>query len=344
MDHMQTAVEGRRHIVTEPITEESAWTSKQFAASRAKWEYQLSDADINELVNVARPHSGRPLESLVREDFPFEGLQPVLERVRQQLNGGLGAFQLRGLPVEELGEDLSTLIFWGVGRHIGDSFVTQNPKGDLFTHIRDIGKHPGDFGVRLYETGAPLEYHTDGPDIVGLLCLVAAKSGGESTIASSMAVYNTMLSEHRELIGLLYKDYPHDLRDQHPPGTPPVRRWPIFDYWEGQLSCRFVPTRIFDASKRDGVEKLSDVEIQAIQTMIDIASRPTHTFDMEIRPGDMQFLQNSVIVHSRRAYEDHPELERRRHLLRLWLNTRNARPIRPDFFDFSRRGIAEQFV
>jgi len=343
MTHSETAVDRRRHIVTEPITEELAWTAEEFAAAREKWQYRLSDADIDELVGIATTHIGQPLESLLREDFPFERLQPVLERVRHQLNGGLGVFQLRGLPVERLGEELSTLIFWGLGRHIGDSFVTQNPAGDLFTHIRDTGKKAGDFGVRLYETGVPLEYHTDGPDIVGLLCLSAAKSGGESMIASSMAVYNTMLREHPELIGLLYKDYPHDLRDQHPPGTPPVRRWPIYDYWEGYLSCRFVPSRIWDASKRDGVEKLSDVEKQAIQTLIEIASRPTHTFDMDFQPGDMQFLNNSVVIHSRRPYEDYPEPERRRHLLRLWLNNPHGRPLRPDFFDYSRGGIAEQF-
>lgn len=343
MGNSDAAVLGRRHIVTEPITEDSAWTAEQFSAARNKWHHHLSRADVDELVAVAETNLGRPLESLVRADFDFQQLQPLIQRMRDELNGGLGVFQLRGLPVEELGEELSTLIFWALGRHIGDSFVTQNPKGDLFTHIRNTGKRPGDFGVRLYETGAPLEYHTDGPDIVGLLCLCGAKSGGESVIASSMAVYNTMLSECPELIGLLYKDYPHDLRDQHPPGTPPVRRWPIYDYWEGNLSCRFVPSRIWDAPKRDGVEALSDVEDQAIRTMVEIASRPTHMVDMEFQPGDMQFLQNSVVIHARREYEDYPEAERRRHLLRLWLNCLNGRPIRPDFFDYSRGGIAELF-
>jgi hypothetical protein len=40
---------------------------------------------------------------------------------------------------------------------------------------------------------------------------------------------------------------------------------------------------------------------------------------MEFQPGDMQFVCNHWVLHSRTKYEDWPELERRRHLLRLWL-------------------------
>ncbi|MDT4876156.1 hypothetical protein FQZ97_1115760 [compost metagenome] len=42
---------------------------------------------------------------------------------------------------------------------------------------------------------------------------------------------------------------------------------------------------------------------------------------MDLAPGDMQFLNNYVVLHSRTSYEDHPELDRKRHLLRLWLFT-----------------------
>jgi len=38
------------------------------------------------------------------------------------------------------------------------------------------------------------------------------------------------------------------------------------------------------------------------------------------------FLHNHQILHARTAYEDYPEPERRRHLLRLWLSPPNGRP------------------
>jgi hypothetical protein len=35
----------------------------------------------------------------------------------------------------------------------------------------------------------------------------------------------------------------------------------------------------------------------------------------------MNFVHNHQILHARTGYEDYPELERKRHLLRLWLST-----------------------
>ena len=40
---------------------------------------------------------------------------------------------------------------------------------------------------------------------------------------------------------------------------------------------------------------------------------------MELQPGDIQLVHNHTILHDRTAFEDYPEPERKRHLLRLWL-------------------------
>ena len=52
---------------------------------------------------------------------------------------------------------------------------------------------------------------------------------------------------------------------------------------------------------------------------------------MELRPGDVQLVHTHTILHDRTAFEDYPEPERKRHLLRLWLAPRNARPL-PDVY------------
>jgi len=56
---------------------------------------------------------------------------------------------------------------------------------------------------------------------------------------------------------------------------------------------------------------------------------------MSFQPGDMQFLKNSVVLHARTAYEDFEEPDARRHLVRLWLSTRQFQ----DGDDFLRQGI-----
>jgi hypothetical protein len=47
----------------------------------------------------------------------------------------------------------------------------------------------------------------------------------------------------------------------------------------------------------------------------------------------MQFLNNYVVLHSRTAFEDFPEPERKRHLLRLWLTAPNGRKLSPQVLE-----------
>ncbi len=61
-----------------------------------------------------------------------------------------------------------------------------------------------------------------------------------------------------------------------------------------------------------------------------LAGEPRVRLDMAFEPGDMQFLLNHSILHARTAYEDWPEPERRRHLLRLWLACADG-PALPDY-------------
>ena len=52
------------------------------------------------------------------------------------------------------------------------------------------------------------------------------------------------------------------------------------------------------------------------------AGDPALCLDMDFRPGDVQLLKNSTILHSRTAYEDWEEAPRKRHLLRFWVSAR----------------------
>jgi hypothetical protein len=49
---------------------------------------------------------------------------------------------------------------------------------------------------------------------------------------------------------------------------------------------------------------------------------------MSSRLRDVQLLSNHTVLHSRSAYEDHAEPEKKRHLLRLWLSFDRPRSLR----------------
>ena len=61
--------------------------------------------------------------------------------------------------------------------------------------------YPNDRETRVYETNTHLPYHTDPSDVVGLLCLRKAKSGGISSLVSVASVYNEILENHPAYLG-----------------------------------------------------------------------------------------------------------------------------------------------
>ena len=62
-----------------------------------------------------------------------------------------------------------------------------------------------------------------------------------------------------------------------------------------------------------------------------LANDPALNTFMEFKPGDVQLVHNHTMLHDRTGFEDWPEPERRRHLLRLWLAAERARPL-PEIF------------
>ena len=72
--------------------------------------------------------------------------------------------------------------------------------------------------------------------------------------------------------------------------------------------------------RHDDVPPLTPDEQRLFDTYESIANEPGRYLDMDLEPGDIQLLSNHVCLHARTAYEDHPEAEKRRHLLRLWLS------------------------
>jgi hypothetical protein len=192
--------------------------------------------------------------------------------------------------------------------------------------------------VRGYQTRARLEFHTDVVDIVGLLCLRAAKEGGYSLIVSSTTIHNEMLRETPQLLGLLYGNFLFDRRGEEVAGERPYFISPIYSLYEGCLSCRpAVIEYIISAEAKTGIP-LSPAQRAALEAFIGEAQREELQLGMDLEPGDIQLLNNSVILHARTGFVDYQEPEKRRHLLRLWLNVEDGRPVDPAAYPY-RRGV-----
>lgn len=317
-----------------PIGGASAWTGTGMRAREAEWAYRLSASEVAEIEGATEAVLARGLDlaAIRRADFALPTLGPVLERLRGEVLGGRGFVLLRGMPVEDRPIEFSATAYWGVGTWFG-SARSQNAKGHLLGHVYDLGQglSATNPNLRSYATAEGQNYHIDRCDVVALLCLRRAKSGGKSAIVSSMMLHNVMAERRPDLLERLYQAFPVDRRGEVPPGKAPFYDAPVFNAHDGLVSVLYSRLHIGSSQRFPEARRLTDADFEALAMLADLAADPELRLDMTFMPGDIQFLHNHTILHARSAYEDWPEEHRKRHLLRLWLAPAEARPLPPVF-------------
>ena len=312
----------------------SAW-KRQDVERHADWTVNLSADDIAEIERALAAVKVRRIESpqLSKADFELPGLARKLREVLHRLEDGIGFALIRGLPIERYSKADAARIYWGLGAHLGAAFA-QNAQGDMLGHVRDLGADwKTEMKARGYQTRLHLPFHNDSTDVVGLLCLQQAKSGGASRIVSSAAIHNAFVAQRPDLWAVMCQPFCVDRRGEESAGQKPYYVTPCFNHLDGRLFVRYNRTFIESAQRFADVPPLSAQQIEAMDLMDALCNDPTFHFDMSFEPGDMQFLNNYVVLHSRADYEDWPEPERKRHLLRLWLRTPGFHRLPPSFAD-----------
>lgn len=315
-----------------PVGGPAAWYGKDMHRTR-DWVMELSHADRGEIdaaIKVFRA-SGTGLEEIHPGSFPLPSLQARLAAVAEQLLDGRGFVLIRGVPVERYSREEAAIAYMGLCSYLGKP-RSQNAAGHLLGHVKDLGVDVTDPRVRYYQTNRKLQYHTDSVDVVGLLCLKTAKSGGESFIVSSITCHNEILRRRPDLHPLLFQPFPTDRRGEIPEGMLPWFDMPVFHWHAGKLSAILTREYIESAQKNfPEVRRLTAAEREALDLLDQLTNDPEIHLSMEFRPGDIQLLHNHQILHSRGDFENWPEPERHRHLLRLWICPPNGRPLPPAF-------------
>jgi hypothetical protein len=316
----------------------SAWLGKKIQ-NDPTWIVRWDSEQIAELESAADHFlsSGVALEDITSASFPLKKLTPFISEILNELLSGRGFVMLRGLPIKNWSIEKAATIYMGLGRHMG-SLRSSNGKGHLLGHVRDQGVKV-EAGARFYQTNRKLDYHTDSADIVGLLCLQKAKEGGESFIASSMALYNKMIERRPDLMSAMFTPYPTDRRGEVPEGRDPWFEIPIFNWYQGHLSCVYLRHYIEEAQHHfPNAPRLTREQVEVMDEIDAILQEPGFALQMAFEQGDIQFLHNHQILHSRNDFENWPDPKLQRHLLRLWIAPPSARPL-PAYFDSRWGGV-----
>ncbi|HWJ60797.1 MAG TPA: TauD/TfdA family dioxygenase [Acidimicrobiales bacterium] len=294
-----------------PPSSPAVWRAAEVADAGA-WTVVLDDAQREEIVRAVRSADG--------DDLELPTLADEVARWSVELAEGRGFVLVRGFPVDRLAPDEIERGYVGLGRHLGVP-VGQNAQGDTLTHVRDERLPAASGPVRRYRTRLRQDFHTDGADVVGLLCLHPALSGGESRLASAGAVYTELLERRPDLLEVLYQPFHWDRQGDHEPGEQPwFEGAPLNDLPDGPRFF-YIGWYIRDAQRHPEVPRLTVAQLEAMELLESIANDPAVHVEMDFRPGDIQWLNNARILHAREAYTDAEDPAERRHLLRLWLAT-----------------------
>lgn len=307
----------------------AAWRGNELE-QRTDWVHVFTEDDVREIDEALRfaRAQGATFDTLTAATFPLPTFRARMDKALDVLEQGPGVFLFRGFPVGRYSKDDLRFIYWGIGRNTGIA-VPQSSRGDLLGDVMNLNVDLNGPKGRGYTSNAKLNYHTDRCDVVCLFVLQVAKSGGLSIIGSSVTVHNEIARLRPDLLEVLYQDFPYSLQGQEAPGTSPWYQSPIFTLHDGTFACRYVRSHILSSQRFDDAPRLSPAQMEAIDLFDKLAADPSIHYAEMFQPGDIQMLNNFVLYHSRTAFEDHHEPERRRHLLRLWLAVPNARMLSP---------------
>ncbi|HXY27259.1 MAG TPA: TauD/TfdA family dioxygenase, partial [Acidimicrobiales bacterium] len=279
------------------------------------------------------------------EDFPLGALAVRLARVSEHLLDGPGFVRISALNFDRYDDDDLVLLYWGIGLQLGEP-LAQNRYGHVLGDVTDQGKTTfDDPAARANELGCvALDYHSDGSDLVGLLCLRTARTGGRSYVASAVAIHNHLVRTRPDLALALYQLLPIDARGEQPAGAEPFYCIPCFTRRGGRLFARFNREYVLASQRHPGAPRLNETAREALATVAALANEPEFHVPMDLQPGEMQFVNNYHVLHARTAYEDDPARGHKRHLKRLWLVSHGLtnRPVyfsamyRPDHWEAHR--------
>lgn len=310
-------------IFRQPITHESAWTGPG-VGGKTGLEMPLGPRQLRAIEALVRRNEGKPTLEIERADWDHPDLNPFLAGLKRTILKGRGIAIVTGITRADYDEAQFATIYWGVGRHLGRA-VMQSQKGDRIGYVQADPSYPVDRG---YLSNVELSLHTDTHEILGLMGVRQAASGGESRMASALAIHNAILAERPDLLEPLYEGYYYATPEMAALGREPVTRMkiPVFSNVGGQVSCHFLGGFMRKAAERQGVELPARLD-EAIAYFRATSERDDIRARFLLEPGEMMLWSNYTVLHARQAFTD--EGERRRLLYRLWMDVDDdmARPI-----------------
>jgi len=316
-------------VLDQPIAGRQAWTRAD--VRDGDYRVVLSDTARDELLDAAATLRRQPvpLLALRADSLDLPACRAAMEAVRAILTDGLRFAVLDRLPIEQLALEEAKALYWILSSMLARP-VAQKLDGTIVYDVHDSGKQalPGS-GVRPDKTNIELQFHNDNsynftmPEFVGLLCVRPARDGGMSRVMSFATAHNALRERHREVLPRLYEPFWFDRQREFHPGEPATFSAPLFIRDGERLRARMSLHQIRGGyALRGGT--MDNETTAAIEAIKDVFADSSLQFQFRLEAGQIQYVANREIGHSRTEFHDHDDAGRRRLLIRLWLRNDGA--------------------
>jgi hypothetical protein len=316
-------------VLDQPIVGRQAWTGAD--VRDADYRVALSEAARRELLAAAESLRRQPvpLLALRPDSFALPACRAAMEEVRSILTHGTRFALLDRLPIEALSLDEAKALYWILSSMLARP-VAQKLDGTIVYDVHDTGRQalPGS-GIRPDKTNIDLQFHNDNaynatlPEFVGLLCVRPARDGGISRVMSFATAHNALRQRHREVLPRLYEPFWFDRQREFHPGEPATFAAPLFVRDGERLRARLSLHQIRGGYALRGGTMDNETHA-AIEAIKDVFADETLQYRFRLEAGQVQYVANREVGHSRTEFHDHDEPARRRLLIRLWLRNEGA--------------------
>ena len=327
-------------MVHAPVDHASAWRGAE--RGRDSFVVQLQThhlAALDQGLQTVK-QKNKDAESITPDDFRLREIEADVAAWRDEVMHGSGMIILSGFPLERYSREELGMIHFGIGTHFGTA-MSQSVMGDTLGHVVNVGgKDPKE---RAYRNSTELDMHTDACDVVAMMCLQKAQSGGYSGYVSAISIYNEILERRPDLLPVLLAGFYYHRFGEEAPGQAPVteEKIPVFSFSEGLLSINYLRSYI-EMAAEELKTPLSPRQVEALDLVDEISMDERFALKFITRPGDAVFFNNLTVLHNRTAFEDSQVEAEKRHFLRLWLVAHEPRPVCDSLRIYEGRGIEKQ--
>lgn len=322
---MLTVTTGNETRTRRPMIGSKVWDRGTFDDETylVRVEPHQAEACVHVVSELRR--RGKRIDSVEAADFSHPALAELAEAISKHVHSVAGFVLLRGLPLDGWTDEEASMLYWGLGTYLGRP-LPQNRAGDRVYLVQDTGATLME--ARGSKTNLGMIYHTDSaaafvgsrPDILALMCLRKAVSGGESLMVSGHTAYNILLSTRPDLVQVLYGEFLYDRSKDTAEGEDPVSRGSVFTETEQGVHIRYNRLHIELGQHLSG-NPLTALQREALDAFDAILNDPANAIAFTMEPGDVVFADNHTTLHNRSAFTDATEVDKRRCLVRLWLST-----------------------